>query len=287
MYKIIFLLLIIFITAHITLNYVKNIQLYFPTKPTNKKYSKFFSKLSTLSESPSNLTHRFLQTSDNYILDTVYLKNNSTDKLIIYFHGNTGNMCMYYDIIKLLYNFSSVIIFDYRSYGRSSGDQRFLSEDSLQLDAQCIWAYAIQTLGYESSTICLFAESIGCSVALSLVSNLSVLMKEELYPMALILNYPIYSLGDLIRMNYPKFMGELLSRLIGLVGNEFNSSDLIQKINLQTKVIITNDSREKNSMKLFTETSSWHPEIMFIDIDQDDYCLKLNDQYIYTLADIF
>ena len=114
------------------------------------------------------------------------MENPDSDICTIFFHGEDGNISMRYDMIKFLYTFTSVIAFDYRSYGKSTGT--YLSEDTFVTDAMTIWTYSKTKLNYHPQKISLFGESIGSSIALLLATKLSLISNYNMYPHSVVLN---------------------------------------------------------------------------------------------------
>ncbi|XWV25862.1 putative peptidase S9 [Tupanvirus soda lake] len=293
MYKKLFLLVIVLTILFILLTYMKSHMLYHPMPAVVDKYDRFYQKLLHLTESKDYITNVFVKTSDNILLDTVYIKNPDSNKCIIFFHGNAGNLSMRFDMIKFLYNYASVLIFDYRSFGRSSGDQTNLSSYGLNKDAEAIWNFATRNLGLKSSDLSLFGESLGCSVVIYLAANLSKSMDTDNYPHSLILNSPFFSLSSMIEIMFHKinigFVGKIMSMFMG---REYKSNEWIGFINHHTKIIIAHSPRDeiipyKESTNLFNLISQTHKNVKFITITGTHNNLGLTDNYIYALADLF
>ncbi len=273
--------------------YLKNPFLYHPHAAFDEKYDRFYQKIYQLAESEDHVSNFFVRTSDNIMLDTLYLKNSDTDICIIFFHGNAGNLAMRYDMIKFLYNFGSVIIFDYRSFGRSNGDIMSLSESSLLIDASTIWTHVTTDLKYQPNRTALFGESLGCSIALSLAAKLSKTLDSAQYPHSLILNSPFYSLSSIMRAMFSKlkigFVGNFLSVIHGY---EYRSDIHIQYINHLTKIVIAHSPRDeivpyKEGQNLYKLAALTHPDTKFVNILGTHNNLCLTDSYIYALSDLF
>ncbi|MBD0268844.1 MAG: alpha/beta fold hydrolase [Cyanobacteria bacterium Co-bin8] len=60
----------------------------------------------------------------------------------------------------------SVLVFDYRGYGRSEGS--FPSEDQVYADSQAAWDYLHQVRGFAPDQIVIYGESLGGAIALDL-----------------------------------------------------------------------------------------------------------------------
>lgn len=293
MYKKLISLFIVLIISYILVIYIKGIILYHPLPALPEKYHRFFQKISQLTESPRHISNVFVKTSDGILLDTIYIINPDANKCIIFFHGNAGNLSMRFDMIKFLYNYASIIVFDYRSFGRSTGDSNSLSSYGLHKDAEAIWDFATKKLRINANDISLFGESLGCSVAIYLASKLSEQMDNNLYPHSLILNAPFLSLASMMVSTFSKcnvgFLGKILSTF---VGHEYQSNEWIKLINHRTKIIIAHSPRDevipyKEGWDLYQSIANTRTNIKFISITGTHNNLGLTDNYIYTLADLF
>jgi hypothetical protein len=276
------------------LSYFKNSLIYHPHKALNEKYERFYQKISALvTESSGHYINEFIETSDHVMIDTLYLKNPDSEICVIFFHGNAGNLAMRYDMIKFIYNFASVLIFDYRSYGRSQGCLLFVSDKKLQLDAKAVWTYATKTLNYLPSKISLFGESLGSAIVLGLVANLSQTLNSDVYPHSIVLNSPFYSLRSMIRVIFDKLrMGPIGYVPSIIYGTEYKSDLNIQYINHITKIIIAHSPWDeivpyKEGYKLYQLIAPTHPHIKFIKISGTHNNINLTDAYIYALADLY
>lgn len=285
--------MIILLMIFIILLHIKNILLYHPTISNSCKYDKFYCKLLNLCETTDHINNHQIKTRDNILLDAVSIKNPGSDKYIIFFHGNAGNLSMRFDMIKFLYNYASVLIFDYRSFGKSSGDSSNLSSRNLLIDADAVWNFVIKELKINANCVSFFGESLGCSVAIALASKLSKEMNNNNYPHSLILNSPFYSLGSMIEHLFDKFNGGILGKGISFfLGREYPTFEWIKYINHQTKIIIAHSPRDEiipyqQGWKLYSTISATHPSIQFININGTHNNMALTDQYIYALADLF
>lgn len=292
MYKTFTFICIIFILLLIGIFYIKNRMIYSPTGAIPEKYHRFYAKLIQLVGSTDLISNYRVRTSDNIYLDTVHLKNSNTSRYIIIFHGNGGNISMRYELIKFLYNFASIVIFDYRSYGRSTGQFYSLSSDNLNIDANTIWNFTLNNLKVNPINISLFGESIGCSVAIRLLENISK-MNTNLYPHSLILNSPFFCLSSMVKEILKNrgigYVGELIALVLGA---EFQSNQWIQYINHKTKIIIAHSQNDElipfdQGYDLYRLIVNVHPHVKFITIAGSHNNPGFTDIYIYTLAELF
>lgn len=92
--------------------------------------------------------------------------NLSDRKVILYLHGNGSNIGANAKHANRLMRMGfSVLVIDYRGYGRSEGD--FPSESSVYIDAQTAWEYLIAK-GYKPSQIVIYGHSLGGAIAIDL-----------------------------------------------------------------------------------------------------------------------
>lgn len=291
-------ILLIFVILIVIIFYYVKIIVYKPFVVNENKYLKFYKNILKLTETSSNIINTYVITNDSIALDTLYLKNLDTDKCIIFFHGNSGNISMRYDMIKFLYTYASVLIFDYRGYGKSSGRRINISSSDLQNDAFTIWKYATKTLNILPSKICLFGESLGCSLAIYITCKVSQTHNVSNYPHSLVLNSPFYSITSLItclstKMSTFKFPLQVLSNIISrLTKNYYKSNEWISYINQHTNILIAHSINDEiipynEGKKLFDLISQTHPKSKFVDIIGSHNNLRLTDDYIYSLAEIF
>jgi len=132
--------------------------------------------------------------------------------VVLFFHGNAGNISHRLDYLRMFRELDfSVLIFDYRGFGKSSGEP---SEIGTYQDAEAAWNYLVETRRIAPSSIVLFGESLGGAVAAWLAARVK--------PRALILTSTFTSLPDLGAKLYPLFPVRLLSRY------EYNTKKYLQ-----------------------------------------------------------
>jgi hypothetical protein len=84
--------------------------------------------------------------------------------VLVWFHGNAGNISHRLENLKLLHDLVGVqvFIFDYREYGRSQGR---ISREGTFLDAAAAYRYAAETRGVPAADLVLFGRSLGTVLA--------------------------------------------------------------------------------------------------------------------------
>ena len=111
-----------------------------------------------------------------------------TDRLILWFHGNGGNVAFHYaELLDMVDCNAEVFLVDYRGYGKSLGRP---SEAGLTLDALGAWKHATQTLQFPPDRIVIFGETLGAAVAIDLAASVK--------PAGLVLQSPFTSVPDVV-----------------------------------------------------------------------------------------
>ena len=88
-----------------------------------------------------------LSTPDNEVLHGWYVPSTDSRGVVLFFHGNAGNISHRLDSIEIFHELKlDVLIFDYRGYGQSSGKT---SEQGTYIDAQTAWDFLVNQRGIE------------------------------------------------------------------------------------------------------------------------------------------
>lgn len=281
----ILLLLIIFIFY-----YIKTSLIYHPIsyKDSKLKYQQFYKNLKDLVERDDFIVHKLVQNDNDIFIDTIYLNNPKSDKCVIYFHGESGNMTNCFYVIKFFYNFSSIIIFDYRSYGKSTGFKINLTYQDLNKDAMVIWKYVTKTLNYKSNSVILYAESLGCLLAIYLAYQIG---KQDETPNTIILHSPFISLPSLLKYKFNKKHLNYLGYLFSLLYKKYSLDKYIKKLNPKINIIIAHSIYDNvipysESFKLFNLIKD-RSNCQLINLVGSHYKIGMPDSFIYKLSEIF
>ena len=132
-----------------------------------------------------------LTSDDGAQLNALHFKSQNPKGVILYFHGNAGDLSRWGEIAQdfLKYDYD-VIVMDYRGYGKSTGKR---SEVNLFKDAQLFYDYASQL--FSKDEIVLYGRSLGCSIAIHVASNNPC--------QKLILETPFFNLTDVAQDRFP------------------------------------------------------------------------------------
>ena len=110
----------------------------------------------------------WLATSDGVRLHAWFVTAPQASLVTLYFHGNAGNATHRFQPIREITTAgSSVLMLDYRGYGKSGGSP---SEHGLYADADAAYLYLLGH-GYTARQIVLQGESLGSAVAVDLASR--------------------------------------------------------------------------------------------------------------------
>jgi fermentation-respiration switch protein FrsA (DUF1100 family) len=133
-------------------NVMKRSTLFFPDKYPVGQWD-----VSRLDPRPSDHT---ITTSDGVKLHAwLFAAKEPDSPLLIFFHGNGGNLSHRADTAEALARRGiSVLLFDYRGYGRSEGSP---GESKLYVDGLAVYDYARTTLHAPADRISLYGESLG------------------------------------------------------------------------------------------------------------------------------
>ncbi len=115
---------------------------------------------------PAGVKEIYLVTEDKVRLQCFLVSNSSAKNIVIYFHGNAGNI---YDRIPELIDLAktglNVLGVGYRGYGKSTGKP---SEKGIYEDGVASLKYVMETLGYSPDKIFICGRSLGTVVALNI-----------------------------------------------------------------------------------------------------------------------
>jgi uncharacterized protein len=143
------------------------------------------------------------------------------------FNGNAGDRSFRVPLAGALAELGlSVLLFDYRGYGRNPGRP---SEQGLLADARAARGYVAARADVDPARLVYFGESLGAAVALALA--------VEQPPAALVLRSPFTSLADVGRAHYPFLPVSLLLR------DRFDSLGQIERLTCPVLVIAGQQDR--------------------------------------------
>jgi len=121
---------------------------------------------------------------------------------VLFCHGNAGNVSDRLETLRVLNELGlSVLIFDYRGYGRSEGKP---SEAGLYADARAFWQHLVENEGIRPDRVIVWGRSLGGAVAAHLAAAVQ--------PAGLVIESSFSSGLELARRFYPWLPVRLLMR---------------------------------------------------------------------------
>jgi hypothetical protein len=113
----------------------------------------------------------FFETSDGVRLNGWCISAQDPIAAILVCHGNAGNISHRLDTIRTFNELNlNVFIFDYRGYGRSSGE---ITEKGSYLDAEAAYNYLRTRWTKDKIPIVIFGRSLGAAIAIDLATKVN------------------------------------------------------------------------------------------------------------------
>jgi uncharacterized protein len=184
-----------------------------------------FFPLSELYQTPADWGLEYedvkLDTADGVQLHGWYIPNRESEQVLLFFHGNAGNISHRRDSIGLFHRLGlNVFIIDYRGYGKSEGKP---GEQGLYKDAVAAWHYLTEEKGFDPDDVVIFGRSLGGAVAAQLAAGVEA--------RGLILESTMSSARDFARAVF-----KILSRLV-VVRYDFNTAQLVKSVHYPVLVL--------------------------------------------------
>ena len=195
--------LVAYLVVLLAMMLFENYLIYFP-----KKFSEADTNWSPVSPSPIDVE---FQSADGTNLHGWFLSHPKSQAVVLYAHGNAGNIADRIQIMRKIYDQEvSIMFFDYRGYGKSEGRP---NENGLKADARAARAWLAKKTGIKEEEIVLMGRSLGGGVMVELAAKDGAA--------GLILESTFTSLPDVAQKIYPWLPVKLLMR------NRFDSESVI------------------------------------------------------------
>src|SRR6266851_1895190 len=186
---------------------------------------------------------------------------------VLVFNGNAGDRSFRAPLAAALNQAAlSVLLFDYRGYGRNPGRP---SEKGLLTDARTARAYVVSRDQVDAGRLVYFGESLGAAVAVALAA--------EHLPMALVLRSPFTSLPDMGRLYYPYLPTHLLLR------DRFDSLGQIEHLTCPVLIIAGDQDRivpQSQSRRLYDAAREPKRFVLIRGADHNDFELLAGGQLV-------
>ena len=171
----------------------------------------------------------WFQADDGCSLHGWYVPHDSPKAVVLLAHGNAGNLSNRAAMLRELHGLGvSVLIFDYRGYGRSQGTP---SEQGILADARAARQWLAGRSGVSEQQIVLLGRSLGGAVAVDLAAKDGA--------RGLVLESTFSSLPDVAAYHYPMFPVRLIMRTrldsLAKIGNY--QGPLLQSHGTQDRIV--------------------------------------------------
>ncbi|MBI5632105.1 MAG: alpha/beta hydrolase [Nitrospirae bacterium] len=210
-----------------------------------------------------------LKTTDGLSIAAWHIPAPDAKAVLLFCHGNGGNISHRLDSIRIFHDLGlSVLIFDYRGYGRSEGAP---AEKGTYLDAEAAWNFLVKDKGIDPARIVIFGRSLGSAVAAELA------MRRRAG--ALIIESGFTSIPDLGRKYYPYMPVSLITRF------HYATIDKVSSLALPKLFIHSPDDEVipyEQGVRLF-EAADGPKEFLKLHGDHNEGFLQSGDLYINGL----
>ncbi len=158
--KIIFILILVLILCVLYVRYLEGHSIFFPSRQM----------IGNPMDMGLSFEDVFITTEDKVKIHGWFIPSSvSSDKILLFFHGNAGNISGRLEKIKMFYDMGlSVFIIDYRGYGKSEGQP---TEEGVYKDALAAYDYIIQREEGRHKEIIIYGASLGGAIAVDLASK--------------------------------------------------------------------------------------------------------------------
>lgn len=169
---------------------------------------------------PAGVEKIWVETEDGEQLQCYWLSNSSSSRIVLYFHGNAGNIGQRLpQLQKLAGTGVNVLGAGYRGYGKSTGRP---TEQGIYADGRAALRYATEQLGFDLHQVFLLGRSIGTTVTLEIAGGRSLA--------GVILVTPLTSGKEMAREHG-------FGPLAFFAGNKFNNLDKIGRLKAPLLII--------------------------------------------------
>jgi uncharacterized protein len=129
---------------------------------------------------------------------------NSTNKTLLYLHGNGANISANIEHARRFYRLGfSILLIDYRGYGKSKGD--FPTEASVYQDSEAAWKYLVNFKKIPGASIVIYGHSLGGAIAIDLAAKHSADdFQKHSQSAGLIVESSFTSIADMVKLS-PSF----------------------------------------------------------------------------------
>ena len=179
------------------------------------------------------LKNRFVLLGNDKININI-IKNNKSDKWILYCHGNSGDVYSCYKCFYKLSTISSIVSFDYRGYGLSTNKP---SVKNIKEDIICMWYFLVNNLKIDPQNIIVLGISLGGAISIYLGEFLTI--NKQRLPKAIISESSFSSVIEIAKYRFP-----LINKLSLFLTKSFDSKKSLSNIDTNIPVIICHSDED-------------------------------------------
>jgi hypothetical protein len=219
------------------------------------------------------------KTEDGLILNSLLFKADSSKGLVIYFHGNGGDISHFTSFASIYTELGyDYFMLDYRGFGKSEGS--IVSENQLYEDNQMVYNQLKKS--YAEENIIVIGYSMGAAMASQLASNNS--------PKMLILKAPAYNWDDGVQQAVNRGdsfnLGQILPLSL-LSKYDFNNYEFIQNCVMPVTIFHgTSDKVVNHSSSIKLKEHFKSEDRLIIDEGEDHETIVSSDVYKNELKKI-
>lgn len=251
-------------------------------------YSDWLSQIKWLVCEPKYFNKYVITTQDNVEINVYYVHNPSSKKYCMYIHDFGSNLPINYEQIDFLYNYSSVVFFDYRSDNAVSIMNQ--SINYFKYDCDAVWDWLTNKLLINSNDIAIVSHGISAILALYLNSRLSQSFDTSLYPYTIILLSPFFDTHSYMKhYTVGIYWIENIKNVISNFMPNMKIDEYVDKCNCSVPIIINCDTYTK-LLDLFIEKLELYeiPYTLYkIEDLTDNKYIRLDKNFIYKMTEIF
>jgi len=224
---------------------------------------------------PAAAQPRTVVTADRRRLQAYYFPAVNGGLVLLFFHGNAGNLDMYLPDLERLNRFGpAVLAIAYRGYGTSTGRP---SERGIYRDGEAAYLYARDTLGFPADSIVVLGRSLGTAVAVRIASAHQVAGIVLVTPMTTARQYaryhgfgPLSILGGRAWNNLGR-IGAITAPLVIIHGTDDRTAPywmaerLLKASGSPRKALVTVEGADHNDVEFAQNDLYWRAIEAFLD----------------------
>ncbi len=215
-------------------SYLEHKLIFLPTKLKqnyNFKCSDHTDVMRSIANKDVNITEHTIKTKDDNKINVLYYQNPHTPCTILYAHGNGGNLCNIEHVIDEFGKYCSIVLFDYRGYGKSTGQP---TEEGVYDDIHSVWNWLIDQ-DVKPDSIVLYGYSLGSSIAAWLASRLA---DTDQKPRLLVMQAGFSCIKDIAGDLVPQWLTVLMQ-------TRFSSTEYVRTIGNKIPIIISHSKHDE------------------------------------------